>query len=147
MGASQPIASMIVTAAQRKVLTAADFQAGTPFHARISNVAFINGIAVIYQHSSAGPHYLELSPDSAKTSIAVPTDTPLWSFPTWPINQASPASHYQLDDRDIHWFPPLAASQVDLYWIDKTFGAAARTPFKPSGDILVIVSYYPTLFI
>jgi hypothetical protein len=143
--AVQPIASVLMTAAQRAVLTAADFQAGAPMHARITNIAFVSGIEISYDHSAAGPHYLELSPDNSKTAIAVPLDKPFVDIPVWPMNQAVPASH-TASEPNRNWLPPFACSQLDLYFRTNRFPNTSGW-FKPSGDIIVTVWYYPSVFV
>lgn len=146
MGAASPIASIICTAAQRKVLTAADFQAGSPHYARITGLAFVMGIEWSYDHSSGARHFLELSPDQAKTTIGSPTDTPFIVLPTWPLNQA-PGSFPKVEDIPFrNWPYPIACSQLDLYFCTARYPTTSRT-FKPSGDIIVTVLYYPSLFV
>lgn len=146
MGAPQPLCSIIATALQRKVLTAADFAGGGAFHARISNMAFLAGIEWSYEHSSGARHFLELSPDNAKTAIAVPTDSIFFDLPTWPLNQAPPSTPKPEDVPFRNWMPPVACSQLDLYFRTNRFPNTSGW-FKPSGDIIVTVLYYPSLFV
>jgi hypothetical protein len=143
MPTSGPLAfSMMMTAGTSAVLTAADFAAGTPYYARISNIAYISKVTIDYDYSAAGPHFLVLSPDRAKTAIATPTAQPLWVHPVWPNNQAAAASTYPRIPGEILFLQPLlAGSQLDLYfqtarWPDAT------TFFKPSA-LNISVEYSP----
>lgn len=142
MPASQPIASMIVTAAQRASLTAADFSASTPYNAALESVSFLCGVKCVYKHSAAGPHYLELYADIA---AGTPTEAPIWTMDVAPINQAAPtAGRPPTYDA----FPyPIAVNRLDVVFVDKPWGASARTFFKPSSDINVILLYYPSTFV
>jgi uncharacterized protein YbjT (DUF2867 family) len=138
---AQPYFSMIAAAAQRYVLTAADFDAVT-FEASIEDLRFISGVEVVYLHSSAGPHYLDLLPDFAG---GTPVDAPLAELEVSPSNQ-TPAAATGATDRRFSWLPAISASRVDIAFCSETWLAAGRTYFKPSSDILVIVYGYPSRF-
>ena len=69
----QPVFSIVQTAGVRKILTAADFNAVSPFYASVSFAQLLTKIEVNYDAPTPGPHWLIISPDRTQTAIAVPT--------------------------------------------------------------------------
>lgn len=134
--------SIMMTAGTSVVLAASDFNAGTPFWTRVSNVAYLTSLTIDYDAATPGPHYLVLSPDYTKTAIATPTLDPLWIETVWPGNQApSPGVYPQLPNRVRFFQPLLCGGQLDLYFQTARWPSAV-TFFKPSA-LNVSVEYSP----
>lgn len=136
----QPVFSIVQTAGVRKILTAADFNAVSPFYASVSFVQLLTKIEVNYDAPTPGPHWLIISPDRTQTAIAVPTAEPLWIMQVYPNNQASPANTFPVLPNRESWFQPLACSQVDLYFQSTRYPGIGGL-FKPSA-LTLSLEYY-----
>ena len=133
--------SLMMTAGTSAVLTAADFDAGSPFWARLSNISYVTKLTVDYDATTPGPHFLILSPDRAKTAIGSPTAQPLWVEPVWPNNQQPALGVYPRLPNVIFFHQPLlCGGQLDLYF--QTSRWPATTFFKPTA-LNVSVEYSP----
>lgn len=134
--------SLMMTAGTSVVLTAADFNAGSPFWARLSNIAYVTKLVVDYDYTSAGPHFLIFSPDHAKTAIGSPTAQPFWVEPVWPNNQSPGVGTYPRLPNTIYFHQPLlCGGQLDLYFQSARWPSAAAL-FKPTA-LNVSVEYSP----
>lgn len=138
MPTPQPLASFLLTAATRYILTAADFSASAPYNAAIEDIRYVCGITVHFTHSSAGPYFLSLLPDIASGS---PTEAPVDEIEVTP---GTPSADWLPRRRE--WLPPLTSSRLDIVFADKFWGASGLNYFKPDGDISVIVHAYPSKF-